>query len=99
MAVCDAKYKFLAVGIGAYGRQSDGSVFRNSLLGKLLLGQQLPLPPPVSLSETLATPTPFVLVGDEAFPLSSNLMRPYPGVNLNRKKKFITTDYLELEEL
>ena len=87
LAVCDAKYNFLAVDIGAYGRQSDGSVFRNSLFGKLLLGQQLPLPPPVPLSETLATPTPFVLVGDEAFPLSSNLMRPYPGVNLNRKKR------------
>ena len=76
MAVCDAMYKFLAVDIGACDHQSDGSVFRNSLLCKLLLRQQLPLPPPVRLSETLATPTPFVLVGDEAFSLSSNLMRP-----------------------
>ena len=81
MAVCDAKYKFLAVDIG------DGSVFRNLLFSKLLLYQQLPLPPPVPLSKTLATPTPFVLVGDEVFPLSSNLMCPYPGVNLNKKKK------------
>ena len=88
LAVCDAKYKFLAVDIGAYGRQSNGSAFKNSLFGKLLLGQQLPLPPPVPLSETLATPTPFVLVGDEAFPLSSNLMRPYLG-QTERHTKFI----------
>ena len=31
LAVVDANYKFVIVGIGAYSRQSDGSVFANSL--------------------------------------------------------------------
>ena len=62
LAVCQAKNKFLAVDIGVYGRQSDDSLFRNSILGRLLLSQELAFPPAVPLSETLAAPTPFVLL-------------------------------------
>ncbi|GFQ79452.1 DDE Tnp4 domain-containing protein [Trichonephila clavata] len=29
---------------------------------------------------------PFLFIGDEAFPLKSNLMRPYPGVALSKDK-------------
>ena len=30
---------------------------------------------------------PFIFVGDEAFPLKLNLMRPYPGHGLDRTKR------------
>lgn len=30
---------------------------------------------------------PFVLVGDEAFPLQKNIMRPYPSGNIDREKR------------
>lgn len=39
------------------------------------------MPPPTVLHGS-HTRVPFVFVGDAAFPLLENLMRPYPGVNL-----------------
>ena len=54
LAVVDANYKFVIVDIGAYGRQSDGSVFANSLFGRMLKAQQLPIPPPDSLGGSVS---------------------------------------------
>ena len=33
LAICNAKYEFSLVDIGSAGRQSDGRIFNNSLLG------------------------------------------------------------------
>ncbi len=49
MALVDADYCFIALDIGSYGSNSDGSVFVNSLLGQGLVINQLNLPPPVCL--------------------------------------------------
>lgn len=37
LAICDANYNYLAVDIGAYGGNSDSSIFASSEFGKLLL--------------------------------------------------------------
>ena len=71
--------------IGAYGRQSDGSVFANSLFGRMLKAQ-LPIPPPEPLEGSVSPNLPYVFVGDEAFPLLQNLMRPYLSGNSTREK-------------
>ncbi|KAB0804103.1 hypothetical protein PPYR_01073 [Photinus pyralis] len=77
-AVCDAKYNFIYVDIGSYGAQSDGGVFRKSSLGQKLLSGQLNLPigcPLPNDPNNCTVPTFFI--GDEAFPLLTNLLRPY----------------------
>ena len=78
MALVDANYCFTFADIGCQGRISDGGVFRNTILyqkieeNKLMLPTNQPLP-----SKTL--PIPYVIVADDAFALSQNLMKPYPG--------------------
>lgn len=77
LATVDADYKFITVDVGAMGRFSDGSLFSSSALGKKMIKRTLLLPAPAQLP-TIVNPVPYVFVGDEAFPLSENLMRPYP---------------------
>lgn len=81
MAACDAEYRFTMVDIGAPGICSDGGVFSNSAFGKLIMEQKLPLPANNKLPG-MDTAVPYCFVGDEAFPLLPNLLRPYPGRNL-----------------
>lgn len=76
LSLVDANYKFLVVDVGAFGKNSDASILRNSSLGKGLQDGTLNIPPhkiPPGGTELL----PYVIVGDEAFPLCTYLMRPY----------------------
>ncbi|XP_036322524.1 protein ALP1-like [Rhagoletis pomonella] len=79
LAVCDANYTFTGIDIGAYGSQSDGGILWNSGFGKLLYNGKLDLPENSILPDTDIS-FPHYFVGDNAFPLKSFLMRPYPGL-------------------
>lgn len=78
LALVDANYRFIAVDIGSYGKNSDGGIFANSNLGKSLENEKLNIPEDCALPGTNNV-APYVILGDEAFPLKRYLMRPYPG--------------------
>ncbi|XP_039511834.1 protein ALP1-like [Pimephales promelas] len=82
MAAADANYRFIYIDVGAFGRESDGGVLGRSAFGSRLAEGKLNLPADGVLPGT-TTPSPFFFLGDEAFPLQENLMRPYPGGNKN----------------
>ena len=76
MAVCNAKYEFTLVDVGECGRQSDGGVFRNSNLGHAIVNELFDLPPQKSLPGTDLVQQ-YVFVADDAFPMGTNLVKPY----------------------
>ena len=44
LAVCDANYEFIMVDVGDSGRQSDGGVYINSILGYAIENNILNIP-------------------------------------------------------
>jgi hypothetical protein len=75
--LADARYRFTAIDVGAYGKQSDGGLFRRSSLYKLLSSNYFNMPNAEKLPLS-DVELPFVILGDEAYPLLSYLTRPYP---------------------
>lgn len=86
MAVADAKSKFITIDVGSYGSASDGGIFQDSTLYTLLQTNRLNIPMPTKIPNT-EIELPFVFVGDEAFPLMKNLMRPFPRRDLTDEKR------------
>lgn len=85
LALVDANYKFIVVDIGAFGKNSDASILRNSNLGKGLQNGTLNIPSPKILpggNDAL----PLVIIG-EAFPLCTNLMRSYSRDDAQRNEE------------
>lgn len=86
MAICDANYKFLYIDVGANGRVADGGVFNKCSFATTLRNGELNLPQPRPLPGSDAA-VPYVIVADDAFPLSANIMKPFPGKNLSASKR------------
>ena len=83
--VADAKCRFLAIDVGARGKQSDGGVLRESEFYRCLEHDVFDLPANQRLPKSEKN-LPFVILGDEAYPLQPNIMRPFPRSNLTNEK-------------
>lgn len=88
LALVDANYKFIIVHVGEMGKNSDGGIFSRSILARKLETNTLNIPGPKTMPGTNCV-LPHVIVGDEAFPLKSYLMRPYPGTQVRNEDKAV----------
>uniref|UniRef100_A0A8C5QRJ7 DDE Tnp4 domain-containing protein n=1 Tax=Leptobrachium leishanense TaxID=445787 RepID=A0A8C5QRJ7_9ANUR len=86
LAVADANYNFVYVDVGSYGKDSDSTLFRNSTLWDELESGTLHIPRPAPLPGSDVA-VPYAFVGDEAFGLSTHLLRPYSGTHLTVRKR------------
>ena len=86
LALVDSRCNFIAVDVGAYGRNSDGAILSNSNFGKALINEKLNIPKKKPLPITNSD-FPLVILGDEAFPLTTSIMRPYSGKNLTNDQR------------
>lgn len=82
---------FTSVDIGGEGRHSDGGIFRNSDIGKLIISNNINFLQPLRI-EYGGDPFNYYIVAVEAFP--PNIMRLYPGRFSLQNKRIFNYSYL-----
>lgn len=88
LALVDADYKFVFIDVGCNGRISDGGVYRNSPLSHAIQANHISIP-----KETAIEPgreLHYVIVADDAFPLSNHIIKPYAMRNLTKEQRVFT---------
>lgn len=86
LAVVNSNYEFIMCDFGINGRISDGGVIEYSHFYWKLKHKELSIPPPrkqINSNE----PLPFVFIGDEAFALRSDFLKPFSQRQLDHDKK------------
>jgi hypothetical protein len=68
------------------GRISDEGVLGNTEFGKTLVDKSLQIPEPGTLPNS-EKKLPFVFVGDDAFALTKNFMKPYGQTGLSAEQR------------
>ena len=87
LAVADANACFTMIEVGAYGKQNDSTIFAQSAMGKAYNARKLNVPDGQFSLSNSQHETEMYLVGDEAFPLQKNLMRPFSRRELDFSKR------------
>ena len=67
------------IDIGEYGSNNDSGVLLRSEINRKFENGSVNLPQPSTLEGCKLDPLPYYMVGDEIFPLTNWLMRPYLG--------------------
>lgn len=87
LAIVDADFCFTAIDVWPYGANTDSNILKNSTREKLNAGN-LNIPQAQTLPyEENGKPMSFVILGDETFAQSKQIMRPYSRRNLSTKQR------------
>lgn len=86
MAVVNSNYEFIMADAGINGRISDGGVLGYTAFGKALSDKIPKIPEPATLPNS-GNKLPFVLLGDDAFVLTDNFMKPYSQTGLTLEER------------
>ncbi|KAM7306559.1 protein ANTAGONIST OF LIKE HETEROCHROMATIN PROTEIN 1 [Ixodes scapularis] len=73
LALVDHRYLFRYISVGSPGKCHDANVYGRSPLGRLLEDYQVAVPRSIG-----GTKIPPIVLCDQAFPLTRNLMKPFP---------------------
>lgn len=84
MGIADYNYKLVYFSFGVNGRVSDGGVLASCDINDKMLNKTLSIPEPTVVDGTLL---PYVFIGDEAFELRENLMKPFNASVLNYERR------------
>jgi hypothetical protein len=76
MSIANANYEFLYCDIGMNSRVSDGGVIENTKFYEKLMHEEFNLPLPRK-SDNSTSDLPYVFVGDEAFALRKDSLKPF----------------------
>ena len=88
LAIFGSDYKCLWANVGANGRASDASIWKESDIKQQLSSPDNPLnlPPPQALPGR-TMPVPYLLTGDDAFSLTTYLLKPFPLSGLSEEQR------------
>ena len=81
----DSNYKFITADMGCFAKQSDGDMFLASHLFSFIDGKRISFPDPDFLLHGNAT-APYIMLGDEVYPLLPYLMKPYECNSLTDRR-------------
>lgn len=86
MVIVSANYKFLYIDVGTEGRVNDRGIWRACQFRSVMVSGKIQIPPPEPIS-CVDGDVPFVIVGDDTFPLGPELMKLYAKKGLLYKER------------
>lgn len=79
-AIVDSDYSFIYVSAGCQGHLSDGGVFEHTMFNESMSNNYLKTSK-VKVLPGSNFPFPYVFLADDAFPLKTWIMKPFPGTH------------------
>lgn len=87
LALVDAHSKFLFVDVGANGRVGDAALYSQSRLKQCLTNRSSLNIPSSAILPGTTHEAPYVVIADDAFPLSVHLLKPFALKNITREEE------------